>query len=177
MKILNSSPNKTWSSNPNQPINATPNRNGKKKSEGTRRLHRWWEARYWPLPHHSWPDRCDGVFGAVFDGVKEGRNFQPVYQWSFLVPLIGGRWYISPQLAVYNQKQLLSLALDCLGNFPMDFSNSTFVLMQFHVQEFWFIRAFMGFWWISLEVSFPKIIAQLHSILGNSMSFCLLPLT
>ena len=23
------------------------------------------------------------------------------YQWSFLVPLIGGRWYISPQLAVY----------------------------------------------------------------------------
>ena len=101
MKILNSSPKKTWSSNPNQPINATPNRNGKKKSEGTRRLHRWWEARYWPLPHHSWPDRCDGVFGAVFDGVKEGRNFQPVYQWSFLVPLIGGRWYISPQLAVY----------------------------------------------------------------------------
>ena len=24
-----------------------------------------------------------------------------IIQWSFLVPLIGGRWYISPQLAVY----------------------------------------------------------------------------
>ena len=24
-----------------------------------------------------------------------------LYQWIFLVPLIGGRWYISPQLAVY----------------------------------------------------------------------------
>ena len=26
---------------------------------------------------------------------------QTYYQWSFLVPLIGGRWYIIPQLAVY----------------------------------------------------------------------------
>ena len=31
------------------------------------------------------------------------KHFLPstVFQWSFLVPLIGGRWYISPQLPVY----------------------------------------------------------------------------
>ena len=27
--------------------------------------------------------------------------FTYIYQWSFLVPLIGGRWYIIPQLAIY----------------------------------------------------------------------------
>ena len=55
-------------------------------------------------------------------GIREGQLFEESiiipasYQWLFLVPLIGGRWHIIPQLAVYttyippirgNQKQPL----------------------------------------------------------------------
>ena len=33
--------------------------------------------------------------------VFQASRLGGICQWSFLVPLIGGRWYISPQLAVY----------------------------------------------------------------------------
>jgi len=43
----------------------------------------------------------------IEDGILASETMDTMNQWSFLVPLIGGRYHIIPQLAVYTTYILL----------------------------------------------------------------------
>ena len=95
----------------------------------------------------AWPGfRCG-------HGVKEGCPTRLVN--GYILPI---GWLYATYHLFGEPETTIDLAFNALGNFPMDLPTQLFVSCK-PCPALLTIRASMGFWWISLEVSFPTFIA------------------